>query len=46
MDNTMASASSGPDGVLASLSPEMLDSLADRIVARLTAKNGASLLPK
>ena len=34
------------DGVLASLSPESLDRLADLIIARLTDKTGGVLLPK
>jgi len=34
------------EGVLASLSPELLDRLADLIVAKLPAKNAADLFPK
>ena len=34
------------DGVLASLSPESLDRLADLIIARLAAKTDGVLLPK
>ena len=32
--------------VLASLSPESLDRLADLVIAKLTARNGGVLLPK
>ena len=46
MDKSMANANGGPERVLASLSPEMLDSLADLIVAKLKAKNGVQVLPK
>ena len=35
-----------PERVLASLSSESLDRLADLVVAKLTAKNGGVLLPK
>ena len=36
----------GPERVLASLSFETLDSIAELVVAKLTAKNGKVLLPK
>lgn len=43
---TKSTSQIGPDGVLASLSSESLDRLADLIIAKLTAKNGGDLLPK
>ena len=44
MDIT-AKVQDGPERVLASLSSETLDSLAELVVAKLTAKNGMGLLP-
>jgi len=41
-----ANAQDSPERVLASLSPETLDSLAELVVAKLTANNGRVLLPK
>ena len=35
-----------PERVLASLTPEVMDSLAELVVAKLLAKNSAWLLPK
>ena len=41
-----ANANDGPKRVLASLSPESLDRLADLIIAKLRSANGGVLLPK
>ncbi len=41
-----AHAQDGPERVLASLSPESLNRLADLVVAKLTATNRGVLLPK
>ena len=41
-----SNAQDGPERVLASLSPESLDRLADLVIAKLTARNGGCLLPK
>ena len=44
--DTKSQAQDGPERVLASLSPESLNRLADLVVAKLTATNGGVLLPK
>ena len=41
-----ANAQGGPERVLASLSPETLDRLADLVIAKLVARNEEVLLPK
>ena len=41
-----ANAQGSPERVLASLSPETLDWLADLVVAKLAARNGGVLLSK
>ncbi len=43
---TKAHGKNGGETVLASLSPDMLDKLADLVVAKLTRQNGRVLLPK